>query len=407
MSLLNSMATIGLKGVNTVGTHLPLRPHFADSPEAYIEAAMQTTGLDNMGDPSFRPWFDQLVHALATEARLNAFGVMAARRDLHNLLVGRLKLEQAYAENPAIAEEEIAQPLIIIGLPRAATTHLHGLLAQDPANRAPLNWEIMHPFPRPGDSDADDVASIQKATRGLWWFHRLSGDLARKHRIAALYPQECVVIMSYAFQGIRFDSVYHLPEFQRAMEAADLTQAYRWHKRFLQYLQHGQPKRRWVLKAPSHLLSLEALLKVYPDAKLIQVNRDPVKVLPSLIGLTGTLQKAFTQHRDPQFLKQQIVDRWERTLPNLPILRERLNLGPEQIRDFTYTAVTRDALQSVNEIYQWMGWPLTPHAEQALGGFKSSRGSRRYTLEDFGLSRDDLHARFQPYLDAYQPPLDA
>ncbi len=409
MNIINQFSTAGLNGLKFTSNLLPagLKPSFLAQPDSFLNAAVSATGLDDFGDNSFRQFFDHLVYALQNESDLNLFGVAAAKRDIHNLLIGRLKMEAAIKENPAILEEKIEAPLIIVGLPRAATTYLHALFAEDEGNRAPLNWEIMHPFPRPGTSPYYDQISRNKAARGLWWFHRLSGNLEQKHRIAALYPQECVVIMSYAFQSIRFDSVYHVPEFQKEIEYSDLTPSYLWHKRFLQYLQCGQPKRRWILKAPAHLLSLKALLNVYPDARLIQVNRDPVRFLPSLIGLTSTLQNAFTNHKNDRALARQIVDRWAATLPLLLQQRRELGLGPDRIYDVSYTEVTRAFLHTIAELYTWLGWDLSTQAEFAMQNFSSKRGSRRYTVHDFGLDLEDLRERFKPYSEAFNFIQDA
>ena len=48
--------------------------------------------------------------------------------------------------------------------------------------------------------------------------------------------------------------------------------------------------RRWVLKAPSHLSQLRTLFEVYPDARVVQIHRDPLKSVPSTISLMGTIK---------------------------------------------------------------------------------------------------------------------
>lgn len=114
-----------------------------------LATARRRTGLDDFGDPSFREPLERLLDSLEREARLNLVGRIAAREDLTGMLVNRLKLERDRKQHPAIASEVIRRPLVITGLPRSGSTFLHGLLAQDPASRVPLHWELRFPSPPP------------------------------------------------------------------------------------------------------------------------------------------------------------------------------------------------------------------------------------------------------------------
>jgi hypothetical protein len=401
--LTNSAVTAGLRVVKKSTARLParLRPRFSESSENLLELASKATGLDDFGDPEFLPHYHSLIEAFREEAELNVCGVVAAKRDVLNLLSGRLRLQEQLTSYPEIHEEPIEQPLIIIGLPRAATTYLHGLLALDAANRAPRNWEIMCPFPRPGSNARTDRANIGKAARGLWFFHRLTGNLHGKHRLAARSPQEDIVIMSYAFQSIRFDSVYRLPQFQARQEKLDNTQAYRWHKKFLQHLQFGRPVKRWVLKAPAHLLSLESLLRVYPDARLVQINRDPAEFLPSVIGLTATMQSSFSITRAREPLVNQVISRWQNTLNELTAKRSRLGLSDNRILDLSYREVTDKPIATLEKIYSWMGWELSVDIKNTPVLQQSKRYTFQHSLSEIGIEVDDLHERFSDYIKTY------
>ena len=54
-----------------------------------------------------------------------------------------------------------------------------------------------------------------------------------------------------------------------------------------------------MLKCPDHLFALDAIRAVYPDARLVFVHRDPVKVLLSVARLTEVLRRPFTRRLDP------------------------------------------------------------------------------------------------------------
>ena len=62
----------------------------------------------------------------------------------------------------------------------------------------------------------------------------------------------------------------------------------------------GARAERWVVKCPDHLFALDAIRAVYPDARLVFVHRDPVKVLLSVAKLTEVLRRPFTRQLDPQ-----------------------------------------------------------------------------------------------------------
>ena len=51
---------------------------------------------------------------------------------LLQLLKNRLLLTDLLARHPEIHEIELVPPVVIAGLPRTGTTHLHNLLAADP-----------------------------------------------------------------------------------------------------------------------------------------------------------------------------------------------------------------------------------------------------------------------------------
>ena len=84
-----------------------------------------------------------LLESCHSEARLNLIGKIALRTDVLQTLCSRLQMEQDRQLYPNIAQQEIREPLFIVGLPRSGTTLLHSLLAADPEHRCPLMWEVM------------------------------------------------------------------------------------------------------------------------------------------------------------------------------------------------------------------------------------------------------------------------
>ena len=61
------------------------------------------------------------------------------------LLKNRLRVEDLLRRHPEILDDRIVAPIVICGLPRTGTTHLHNLMSADPALRSLPYWESLEP----------------------------------------------------------------------------------------------------------------------------------------------------------------------------------------------------------------------------------------------------------------------
>jgi len=70
--------------------------------------------------------------------------------------------------------------------------------------------------------------------------------------------------------------------------------------------------------------------------------------------------------------------------------------------DVAYTDLLADPLKQIRRIYDFLGLALAPATEASMQGWlganpQNKRGVHRYQLEDFGLDREVLARRFEPY----------
>ena len=86
-------------------------------------------------------------------------------------------------------------------------------------------------------------------------------------------------------RSISYECLAHLPTYSQWLRQQDWTAAYRRHRRNLQLIGLPDAGQRWVLKNPSHLFALDALLEVYPDALVIQTHREPRTAIASVCSL--------------------------------------------------------------------------------------------------------------------------
>ncbi|MET0826479.1 MAG: sulfotransferase, partial [Acidimicrobiales bacterium] len=119
--------------------------------EVLMTQAAEAVGLDDYGAMDFVPRLELLLWCYQNEAGLSPTGRVAAAGSVAQLLRNRLLLTDLLARHPEIHDVEIRRPMIIAGLPRTGTTHLHNLLAADPALRSLPYWESLEPVPVPGE----------------------------------------------------------------------------------------------------------------------------------------------------------------------------------------------------------------------------------------------------------------
>ncbi len=370
-----------------------------------LNQACERTGLDDYGDDSFREGLRVLLRSYALDAELSFIGRICVISDTGRLLSNRLRLVEDRRRHPGIAAEVIRRPLFITGLPRSGTTFLHALLAQDPAHRAPQVWEVMHPSPPPETATYETDRRIAATARQLKLADILMPDFKKVHLIGARLPQECIAITSLDFRSYSFETMAAVHSYRVWHDRQDKRPEYAFHRQFLQHLQWRCPGQRWVLKAPGHLLALEALLQVYPDACIVMTHRDPLKVLGSCASFTEVLRSAFSDRVDKVAMARQVSERWEEGAGLAVKYRQAGNLR-QQLLDIQYLDLVRDPMGMVQRIYKHFDLELTGAAETAMQRFlaehpKDKGGVHRYSLETFGIDPEVERGRFQSYLDCF------
>jgi hypothetical protein len=373
--------------------------------QALLEEARRKTGLDDFGEPDLQEPFGVLLGALQNEARLHLTGRLSARFDLLRLLCNRLLLERDWKQNPGIENEQIVRPLFITGLPRSGTTLLHNLLAQDPMNRFPAHWQVMYPSPPPAWSRYGLERRIARVQRQFRWFNLVTPEFKAIHWITAESPQECTEIPAHVFSSLRFDTLYEIPSYVRWLSQHGFHEAYAFHRRFLQHLQWRRQPRRWVLKSPDHVFSLDELLIAYPDAGIIMTHRDPLKVLPSVASLTVVLQSCFRDSVNPAWVGSVQSRQWAKGADRIMDAR-KAGGGQERFLDVHYLDLVRDPVAAVRRIYHHFDIPLTDDALLRMRRFltdhpKNRHGNHRYSLEQFNLNPEAERRQYQSYMEYF------
>ncbi len=373
---------------------------------ALIAKAIQRAGSSDFGDTSFHEGLDRLLDSLEREAELNLVGRLMAQTSLIDKLTTRLRLVAWRKQHPAVAAQQIRQPLFILGLPRTGTTILHALLAVDPANRSPLFWEVEKPVPPPTPATWTTDPRIAEVEKALIQFEKLCPGIQAVHVMQARLQQECVAILALDMLAEQFHCMFNLPAYADWLDEQPKTYSLQLHRHFLQHLQSGGVTgARWVLKSPCHLHLITRLLDVYPDAHIIQTHRDPVTVCTSISSLVAMLRGVGSDAIDLKAIGRQQLDWWEKLLNRSLEQRRQLDRDPQragQFFDLQMQETVADPLGAVERIYAHFGYELKPAVKADMEKFmrhntRDKHGSHTYTAADFGIDPQRDNARFADY----------
>ncbi len=389
------------RGLEALGIH-PMR--FDDT--KLLQAAQKKTGLSDFGDDGFRGGLRVLTQAIESEARPTLMGRIMGQRQLLDLLTYRLQLVDHWKKHPEIAEAKIERPLFVVGLPRTGTTILHALLAQDPAIRAPLSWEVAMPFPPPEAATFTTDPRIAQTDKNFDIFRWLAPNFETIHPMGATLPQECITFTTYDFHSIQFEVTFNAPTYQSWYLQHDPSGVYAFHHQFLRHLQHYVPGQQWALKTPAHLNYMDALFAEYPDALIVQTHRDPLAVIPSICSLLYTMRCAGTDHPDPFSIGRQQSVQWSTYLNACMHVRENLPEKSGQFFDIYFEEVIEDTIECVRRIYEHFDMNFSDLALDRMTTFleenqRHKHGVHKYTLEMFGLDEDELTEMFAEYCQRY------
>lgn len=359
-----------------------------------VAAAIRTTGLDDFGDDTHEEGLRVLVEDYSTNAGLTGSGNARMRGMVKGLLVAKLLAQQGLRDHPDADAVTIERPVFIMGLPRSGTTLLQRLLTADPAHQGLEQWLADLPQPRPPRDTWDDNPIFSAMQGGYRAFHEANPELAGIHYSDAASHEECWRLLQQAGTSVAFETQAYVPTYSQWLRTADWRPAYERHRRLLQLIGLHDRDRRWVLKNPSHMVALDTLLEVYPDAIVLVTHRDPVTCVASMCSLaeastrgTSTVFVGDTIGRTQLDLLQREQEAFEKARSQVP---------EGQLLDISYSELTTDPVGTVQGVYERfdLGWDEGV-AEAVRTELTASREGPRapkhaYDLADYGLADEQV-----------------
>ncbi len=399
----------------------PMRAALADygavlelTPEAMLTAASERTGLDRWGDNDFRERLDVLCWSLREEAGLSDVGVAVVFEQLVGNLINRLRFEALLAAHPEIDDIAIERPIIICGLPRTGTTHLHNLIGADPNLRYLPYWESLEPFPAADDAvpfpeslrscPPEVQARRDRCSAGLDLVDTTMPDFKRMHDMTVDHAHEEIQLLANDISGMLFETTYYLPTFAAHYKSHDQGPSYAHLKRQLRAMQWLRGGTRWVLKSPQHLEQFPTLYATFPDATFVVTHRDPVEVTRSMVTMIAYASRMACAAPDPAKIARYWLDRADDLFSGC--LRDRDVLPADQSIDVRFTDFMADEQGTLSKIYALAAQPYDDDVRSAMADFiaehpRGRHGEVIYDLADVGLDPGEVAERLRAYRDRF------
>jgi hypothetical protein len=362
------------------------------------ESASRMTGLADFGTDDYSDGLAVLLDSYARDANLTSLGRQVARVGLRGALAARLVSESAWVAHPEHAEAEISRPIFVTGLPRSGTTALHRLLTADPDHQGLELWLSEVPQPRPPRDSWPANPVFQHIQAGYQRHHVEHPEFMGVHYIAADQVEECWQLLRQTLRSVSYECLAHLPTYSAWLQDQDWTGPYQRHRRNLQLIGLNEAGKRWVLKNPSHLFALDAIMAVYPDALVIQTHREPRAVIGSMCSLAAHATDGWSDTFRGEVIGASQLELWARGLGEFAAARARYDQA--QFLDVDYADFTADPVGTVESVYARFGLRRSDAAKDAVEGLHAqaaqgdARSAHRYSLADFGLTAGQVDERF-------------
>jgi len=374
---------------------------------AIIRSAEQQSGIAD-SDPCVRDNLQRLVDSLNRNGGLSDAGAALTHKLFVMDTVNRLQGLRWVRDHPEIADESITAPVFLLGLPRSGTTYFQYLFDRDPRFRLIRTWQSMAPNPPPG-FDPESVAIRRAAWRESRKAHPTFEGFEALHLYDEDGSDECHAFLQQSYGAAGLQNLFHVPDyFDYIMDDLDLVETYRIHKRQLQLLQWRLERKPWALKYPNHVIAMNEILEVYPDARFVMTHRDPAQVVASISKMTFNLRGVRTANpvdpievgRNMRHFVRRHIDR---------VMEFDRGKHGSRVVHVDYYALVADPVAEMRKIHSALGIDTPDDVVRAVGDWrranpKNARGVNEYSLEQYGLNSDALIEQFSAYIRRFGIP---
>lgn len=371
-----------------------------------IDLAITGTGLSDFGDDLWQRQYQVYIERLNHINKVHLLGRIRIKTLLLNGLMNRLLIIEKIKRAPEIKNEPIKKPIFITGLPRTGTTILFSLLSLDPTLRSPKGYEVASPAENAARSRKEKINSEQRAQCLFDFEMDIHRGVKSMHNHRQDYSVECQNIMLNTL------TMFHreiIADHTSQISYENSLSQYIWHKKVLQILQHKASQKKWLLKCPSHINSLDKLFSVYPDAQILHIHRDPVLAIPSCAKLLKFLTESYCIKNEFQKTFEDFVSYLEISLRKTIKYKQLLELKGVTIHDIQLSDLETRPIDTIRDIYTKLGMTFTEDMKiEIISHLKNNQREKheRYSKYPSVVTHPTFKLRnqFKFYTDYYHIP---
>jgi hypothetical protein len=376
--------------------------------DALLAEAFAEAGRDHFADTAFLANLDEVLK-IPARLPLSPAGLAGMHANSLRWLVNRLRWEADVEAHPEMLDEDVSDPVVVLGLPRSGTTKLQRFLSAAPTFQATPAWAMFNPAPFPGEARGEHhlraawtramMSTVTNTGESYQVMHEFDADEADESSFVPLanfdYPMQFITAPDRRFL-----------EWSRGRSRVP---ALTWLKRMLQYLQWqngGKCGRPWLLKNPGHTGEVAEMLEVFPNATFVISQRDLATTMASSMRMMGEIMAGSFEDYDRHRMGDETVEYWSYELHRYQ--RQKAALGGRlRIVEAAYGTCVDDAMSVARDVYDLAGLPWTPAAEAAMRQWdernpRHKLGSYGYALEDYGWTAPRVEAAFGPIADEWR-----
>ena len=366
-----------------------------------LEGALREAGATEFRDTSFIPNLEQALR-IPTRRTLSVRGLQGVHANFTRFLVNRLRYEADVAKHPEILDEDVSDPIVVLGWARSGTTKLQRFLSADPRFQPTPAWAMFNPAPFPGEQRGDPTPRREWANAMMNAVTNCNDSYQVMHEFEADEADETSFIPLANFDSVSQCVTTPEPIYLAWARAQSRVPAIEYTKKMLQYLQWQAGGRRgpWLIKNPLNTGELAEMAEVFPGATFVTSKRDLVTTMGSVMRM---MSEILTNTFEPLNLKKLGDETVEYAVHELSrYVRQRRELeGRVRLLEIGYKRCVNDAMNVARELFDLAGLPWTEEGEAGMRGWEERNprhklGSYGYSLEDYGWSKDKVKAAFGP-----------
>ena len=290
-------------------------------------------------------------------------------------------------------DNDIADPLFVIGLPRSGTTNLHNMLIDNLNYSGFEYWQLTSPSPIFENNSLDIFTRKARSLLGFYIYRYLVPSIQSMHKVKMNTYEECWHFQKTMFLCYNYVIQLKFFEFEDELFQMDTSFIHRQYKRLIQ--QNTQSNEVYALKCPDHMMSLSTIDKVFPKSEIVWIHRDPYDSLLSYCSMVNSVWELFLGDTDKKEVGQFVLELFDRMIKRAISYQSESN----KIVNISYNELISNRQKVINKLSKKLDRKIEISRQATQSNFfKNKYNKNKY---DYGISKDEVYDRLSYYNDDF------